>query len=76
MTDEEWKKYVKVKLDRLDNLLTGKDKPAEGVLFKIEEHERFIKFMRRFGWLVITLITGASSTFFTGIVIYFLRSGG
>ena len=68
--EHRWEALME-KVDAIYRALYGNGR--QGILLEIDRNAQHRKFMQRWGWLIISLITSIPFTVFTGVIIWFFN---
>lgn len=49
---------MKKQINDIHKILTGNGNPESGLVFKVAQNTRFVKFWEKFGWIVIIASVG------------------
>ena len=66
---------MKESIDDIHQILTGNGKPQEGLVFKVAKNTDHRRFMEKWGWLVVMLLTSAPFSIFVGIMVWKAHNG-
>lgn len=60
---------MKRQIADIHRILTGNGEPKKGLVFKMAVVEDHVRFMKRFGWLILTVSIGLPFTVLTHIIL-------
>jgi len=60
---------TRMKIDKIYLILTGNGHPEEGLVFKVAQNTRFVKFWEKFGWAFVVAMLGVPPLLTASIIL-------